>query len=229
MHDIREGMTVRTPEGEKLGKVAKTMGDEFIIEKGLLFKHDYRARADRIMEVRDDEIIYQPLAADDRAANANVAAPPKESATSATSRDEIRVPLAEEEIEVQKYATQKGGVRISKEVVTEEKQVTVPVTREEISVERVPAEGRTPAEASFQKEEITVPIVEEEIAVTKRPVVREEVRVRKEQVQEQRAASAEVRREEAEVEDLRKTDRPKTTDTVGGMRAPGRNDDDLKR
>jgi uncharacterized protein (TIGR02271 family) len=239
---IREGMTVRTPDGEKLGKVASVIGDEFIIEKGLLFKHDYRARCDRIMEVRGDEIIYQPIGADERAAGGvesaaavTAGAAPAQAATpqAATPRDEIRVPLAEEEVDVQKRATQRAGARITKDVVTEEKQVTVPVTREKISVERVAVEPGTPAKASFQQDEVTIPVVEEEVIVTKRPVVREEVRVRKQEVQEQRVASTDVRREEARVEELPNTEEAATTstpgtDTVGGMRAPGRDDDKMK-
>ena len=127
---IREGMTVRTSDGEKLGKIASVRGDEFIIEKGLLFKEDYTARCERIMDVQGDEVIYRPLAAGERAGFAEEGA--RESRT--TGQREVRVPLTEEQLEVEKTTRQTGGVRVSKEVVTEQKEMTVPVTHEEVKV-----------------------------------------------------------------------------------------------
>ncbi len=92
-------------------------------------------------------------------------------------------------------------MRVKKDVVTEQKELRVPVTREEVQVERVPIEGSPPAgEAAFQEKTVTVPIREEEVEVRKRPVVREEVRVSKERHAEERRADAQVRREEARVE-----------------------------
>ncbi|MCU1282273.1 MAG: hypothetical protein JWM53_5819 [bacterium] len=248
-NQIRKGMTVRDVEGDKLGKVADVAGDTFIIEKGLLFKEDFEARMERIVEIRDDEIIYARAAeaspepqshvsgvGDDRIESDSPAATATPSTAGreqiAGERDELRVPIVEEELDVQKQARQRGAVRVTKEVVTEQKQVTVPVTREEVIVERVPAGGDiAPASAgAFVETEIAVPAVEEEVVVTKRPVVREEVRVRKEQVQEQRAVTADVRREEAHVENLQdeRRERPTETTTEPGMRAPG-TEDDTKR
>jgi uncharacterized protein (TIGR02271 family) len=244
--DIREGMTVRDADGNKLGKVVEVRGDVFIIEKGLIFKDDYQARLDRILEIRDDEIIYaradqsgiESSAAslgrsDDTLPDGSAAAAARfdtADTRSAAAEGEVRVPLAEEELEVQKQARESGGVRVTKDVVTEQKQVTVPVTREQVNVERVPAdETSAPAAAAFTKSEVSVPVMEEEVEVTKRPVVREEVRVRKEQVQEQRAVAAEVRHEEANVEDLSEERRTRTSDTEPAYRAPARDDDDIKR
>jgi uncharacterized protein (TIGR02271 family) len=88
-------------------------------------------------------------------------------------------------------------------VQTERKQISVPVTREEVHVERVPAGAREvrPGEATFQEGEISVPVREEEVEIRKRPVVREEVRVSKTARQEQRVASGEVRKETADIEE----------------------------
>lgn len=241
---IRKGMTVRSVEGDKLGKVAGISGDTFIIEKGLLFKEDFEARLDGIVDLRDDEIIYQRAAdteprtaavsaGEDRVEMAPAAEPIAGGETRARSEEELRVPIVEEELDVEKRALERGGVRVTKEVVTEEKQVTVPVRREEIVVDRVPAAGEAPpaSAGAFVEREINVPIVEEEVTVTKRPVVREEVRVRKQQVQEQRAVSADVRHEEAHIEELeeQRRDRPADVGSEPGMRAPARDDDDIKR
>jgi len=80
--------------------------------------------------------------------------------------------------------------------------VTVPVTREEVRVERVPA-GRdaSAGESDFASQDVAVPVMEEEVTVSKRPVVREEVRISKQSRQEQRPVRAQVRREEVEIED----------------------------
>lgn len=231
MRAIREGMTVRTTDGKKLGKVASVHGDDFIIEKGLLFKQDFRARCDHIIDVRGDEIIYQRVGEEDR----EPATPMKETARNETAgaapRDEEpRIPLVEEELEVSKRATERPGARVKKVVVTENKQFTVPVTREEVIVERVPVDEKTAATASTKLEEaeITVPVVEEEVIISKRPVIKEEVRVRKQEVQEQRVASAEVRHEEVHVEEARQ---PASTggDMTGGYSAPGRDGDNVKK
>ncbi|XXU43824.1 DUF2382 domain-containing protein [Sorangium sp. So ce1014] len=60
------------------------------------------------------------------------------------------MPLAEEEIVVGKTVQEVGRVQITKEVITEEKQVTVPVSRE---VVHVPVSEERPAAAGTLFEE----------------------------------------------------------------------------
>jgi uncharacterized protein (TIGR02271 family) len=115
--------------------------------------------------------------------------------------EEVRVPLAEEQLEAMKVERQTGEVQVHKDVITEHKQISVPVAREEVHVERVPAQGtQAPGEATFKDETISVPVREEEVEIRKRPVVKEEVRVGRTRHQEERRADAEVRREEARIE-----------------------------
>lgn len=112
------------------------------------------------------------------------------------------MPLVEEELSVEKHAREAGPVRVRKDVVTEEKQVTVPVTREEVHVERVPSTGEAGAGTSaFREQEVTMPVREEEIEIHKRPVVKEEVRVSKQARQEEKSASATLRKEVADVDE----------------------------
>jgi uncharacterized protein (TIGR02271 family) len=223
---IREGMVVRATDGDKLGKVKSIRGDEFIIEKGLLFKEDYAARLDNIVDVQGDEITYEKAAldAEGRPLAGAASGAPKE------RESEVRMPLAEEQLVVEKQAKQAGEVKIHKEVVAETRQVTVPVQREEVVVERVPVNEAATGEA-FSERDIAVPVMEEEVRVTKQPVVREEVRVSKQPMQEQRTASAEVRREEAHVDDseVRRERRGDIeVEDAEVRRAPTR-DDDLKK
>jgi hypothetical protein len=55
--DIKEGMTVRSIDGHKLGKVYAVGETEFHIEKGLFFPKDYAVRYAEISELRQGEII----------------------------------------------------------------------------------------------------------------------------------------------------------------------------
>jgi hypothetical protein len=54
---IKEGMTVRSIDGEKLGKVFAVQEGEFLIEKGLFFPKDYVCRYSEISDIRNGEII----------------------------------------------------------------------------------------------------------------------------------------------------------------------------
>lgn len=54
---LREGMTVRSIDGEKLGRVFALGDDAFHIEKGLFFPKDYLVRYADISDIRDGEII----------------------------------------------------------------------------------------------------------------------------------------------------------------------------
>lgn len=114
---------------------------------------------------------------------------------------EIHVPLVEEEVIASKHVDKVGDVHVRKEIITEEKQITVPVTREVLRVERVAvSHDARPGDKVFQKETYDIPISEEHITIEKRPVVREELVVGKEIEQAEETASTTVRRERAEIE-----------------------------
>jgi uncharacterized protein (TIGR02271 family) len=92
-----------------------------------------------------------------------------------------------------------GKARLRKYVVTEQQQVTVPVTREEVRVEREPiTEGNYDNAMSgpeLSEEEHEVVLTEERPVVTTEAVPVERVRLTKDQVQEQQTVSADVRKE----------------------------------
>jgi uncharacterized protein (TIGR02271 family) len=110
------------------------------------------------------------------------------------------IELREEELRAEKERVQAGEVRVRKEVVSEKRTIDVPVTREEVVIERKPAAGRTAEGGIDEDEEIRIPVMEEEVRVEKTPVVREEVTLKKRQVQDTERVSDTVRREEARVE-----------------------------
>jgi uncharacterized protein (TIGR02271 family) len=111
---------------------------------------------------------------------------------------------SEEELEVGTAQRERGRVRLRKYVTTEHEQVTVPVQREEVRVEREPisdanldAATSGPAIAEAEHE---VVLREEEPVVEKRVVPRERVRLDTETVTDERQVREEVRKEQIEVE-----------------------------
>jgi uncharacterized protein (TIGR02271 family) len=117
-------------------------------------------------------------------------------------RDELRVQRTEEELRAGTREREAGGVNVRKRVRTDRESIAVPKKREEVHVERVPVEGEAAAtEAEIGDDEIRVPVTEEEVIVEKRPVVKEELRIRKDVVQDEEVVEEDVRREEIEVED----------------------------
>jgi uncharacterized protein (TIGR02271 family) len=114
--------------------------------------------------------------------------------------DQEHIELREEELRAEKQRVKAGEVRLRKEVVEEQKNFDVPVTREEVVVERHSVAGR-PAEGDIgNDEEIRIPVMEEQVRVEKTPVVREEVSLKKRKVQDTERVSDTVRREEARVD-----------------------------
>ncbi|CAN5258750.1 hypothetical protein BH18CHL2_BH18CHL2_02000 [soil metagenome] len=114
--------------------------------------------------------------------------------------DGDRVELREEKLRADKETVEAGEVRVGKRVVTEQKQIEVPVTREEAVIERRPV-GERPASGSVgSDDEVRVPLREEKVRIEKEPVVTEEVSVGKRQRQDTERVSETVQREEAEIE-----------------------------
>ncbi|MCA1644502.1 MAG: YsnF/AvaK domain-containing protein, partial [Chloroflexi bacterium] len=111
------------------------------------------------------------------------------------------VQLREEELQARKQTVQTGEVTVGKDVVSEQRTLEVPVTREEVVVERHPVEHR-PSERPIDErsEAIEVPVREEQVSAEKRAVVYEEVEVGKQHVQETQQVSGTVRREEARID-----------------------------
>jgi uncharacterized protein (TIGR02271 family) len=118
---------------------------------------------------------------------------------------------SEEELRVGTQTRERGRARLRKYVVTEPQQVTVPVQREEVRVEREPiTDANRDAATSgpaISEEEHEVTLHEQEVVVDKRAVPRERVRLDTETVTEERQVSEEVRKEQIEVEGDQDQDR----------------------
>ncbi|MEV6283039.1 PRC and DUF2382 domain-containing protein [Kribbella sp. NPDC051770] len=107
---------------------------------------------------------------------------------------------SEERLHAGTETVETGKVRLHKRVVTEEQQVTVPVSHEEVHVVREPIEdGRTGGKIGEQDVEVT--LHEERPVVAKETVAVERVGLDTETVREEQQISEKVRKEQVEVVD----------------------------
>lgn len=114
---------------------------------------------------------------------------------------EERLRLHEERLNVDKERYQAGEVNVTKHVLEDTQTVEIPVTREEVYIERRAVTEETAAGEVFDDgESIHIPVMEERVEVTKRPVVSEEIIVGKREVHDTETVSERVRREEAAIE-----------------------------
>ena len=128
--------------------------------------------------------------------------PPSRPASPSTDEAMTR---SEERLRVGKEQVETGRARLRKYIVTEDVQTTVPVSREEVRIEREPiTEANRDAAVSgpdLTEEEHEVTLTEERPVVGKETVPVERVRLGKEQVTEEKQVSEQVRKEQIETDD----------------------------
>jgi uncharacterized protein (TIGR02271 family) len=119
---------------------------------------------------------------------------------------------SEERLQVGKEQAETGRARLRKYIVTEDVQTTVPVSREEVRIEREPITEAN-REAAMSGPELTeqeheVTLTEERPVVGKETVPVERVRLGKEQITEEHQVTEQVRKEQVEAEGEGGTERP---------------------
>ena len=126
----------------------------------------------------------------------------KESEHEVPADAETRIPLIEERLNVSKSKSTSEAT-ITKEPVTETKTVEVPVTHEELTIERRPvgesSSSPTTERPVQSKTDTKVQLSKEDVQVTKEPYVKEEVVVKKKPVTETKTVSDTVTSEEVAV------------------------------
>lgn len=97
-----------------------------------------------------------------------------------------------------------GRVRLRKYITNETVSQTVPMEREEVRVEREPITdanvGAAMSGPELSEAEVEVTLTEEEPVVEKRVVPRERIRLDKDVVTEQETVSADLRKEQVDIE-----------------------------
>ncbi|ENK0837705.1 YsnF/AvaK domain-containing protein [Clostridium botulinum] len=97
---------------------------------------------------------------------------------------DMKMQLREEQMKISKNKIKTGEVSIHKEVLTEEKNITVPVKREELVIENTVCDPQFHDKSEGHTETIRIPIKEERIDIKKKPVDLEDVSVSKDQYEE---------------------------------------------
>jgi uncharacterized protein (TIGR02271 family) len=200
---VHEGMEVRDRNGEKIGMAGETLGEFFNVDAGFLGTTEYYVPFDAVTEVRDDAVYLNVEKHEIDRLGWDRRPDERGSATTTTAESQGEtLHLREEQLQARTTPVETGRVQVGKEVVEEQRTVDVPVSREEVFVERHPVDRR-PADRPIdttEGETIEVPVREEQVEVEKRPVVYEEVGVGKRTTRDTEQVSGTVQREELRVD-----------------------------
>jgi uncharacterized protein (TIGR02271 family) len=135
-------------------------------------------------------------------------------------RDADRLTVSEEQLAVGKRQVSAGEVGIRKNVETRHVEQEVPLTREEVTVERRPLSADSPmGDVRISDDEIRVPVMREEAVIETRMVPVEEIIIRKTAVRDTKTVGADLRRERVEVDDSSVRGRDVRTDRIDDTRA----------
>ena len=114
--------------------------------------------------------------------------------------EDAKLRLHKEELDISKDRVQTGAVNLSKEVVEEQKAVNVPVTHEEVIIERTALNNEVSDEPISAEETIHIPVSKEQLEVGKHTVLTGEVSAHKHNVEEMEQVDETLKREEARVD-----------------------------
>jgi uncharacterized protein (TIGR02271 family) len=117
--------------------------------------------------------------------------------------NELHIPLTKERLKVAKKETESGEVRLHKTVVEVEETIQVPLTHDEIQIERRPINqpASEPVEPFYEGDVLIIPIMKEVLVVQKQLIVTEEVRVSRRPVTEQQEVRDRVHQERIDLEE----------------------------
>lgn len=114
--------------------------------------------------------------------------------------DGVKFQLREEQLDILKRSIQTGEVTIQKEVLTEEKNIIVPVTREELVIKKKVLNNDTLDNADGFAEITRIPITTEDIDVKKHQVILEDVEIYKRQFHDVQHIEENLKKEKVHVE-----------------------------
>jgi len=223
------GMDVYASDGDKVGTIREATEQSITVEKGFFFPKDYVIPISAVEGVDDNDRVYllvtKDAALSEQWGTGMVSETMTTTTTGMAATDTIetdtietdvartsdtaatRVPVYEEDLTAVKRPVSRGAVRIQKELVTENKTVTVPVTEERVRVTQVDTNETVGTDVgdAFQEGVIEVPLTGEEVELQKTARKTGEVVVEKETVQHDEQVGGTVRREEVRVDDQSST------------------------
>jgi uncharacterized protein (TIGR02271 family) len=189
----------RGSNDEDLGEVQEVGENYVLVQRGLINKDKFYIPKDMV-ESYDGDVLRFSISEEDAKSRFLGDSPPSSSSTKAADEglaaarqaEETVVPITEERLDASKRESTIDATVI-KEPVTETKTVEVPVTHEEISIERRDVGDRATEQRPVQsRTETKVPLKQEEVQVTKQPYVKEEIVINKKPVTETKTISEDV-------------------------------------
>ena len=226
---IQPGSDVYGSDDEKIGTVSEVGTNYIVVEKGWLFTTDLYIPTSAITQTQQDRVYLnvpkdqvagmgwdQPPGAEAPTAvgGSRTTAPETTTRAAATTMDttmsdvdaggEVRIPVVEEELRIDKQVTEQGGVRVTTRVEEQPVSEQVSLRDEEVRVERRPVD-RPVADADLAAIDdvaFEVRARDEEAVVQKQARIVEEVVVRKEAAERTEQIQETLRRTEVEVEQL---------------------------
>jgi len=204
---------VRGKNDEDLGEVQEVRDTYVLVQKGLINKERFYIPQDKV-ESYDGTILRFKISEEDARSeylgdlppplstsvgNDNINNNIEDAEQKESESESTRVPLIEEKLNISKREVTYKEASLIKEPVTETKTVEVPLTYEELIVERRPTEATTSQHELkppvTTREEIKIPLKREEVEVKKEPYVKEEVVVKKRRTEERKTITEEVKSE----------------------------------
>jgi uncharacterized protein (TIGR02271 family) len=212
----------RGSDDEDLGEVRETGQDYVLVQKGMINKEKFYIPKNMV-ESYDGSVLRfniskeqaksrfmrdSPSTANDYSSsskNMDVTAEEEQDKSNVSQDTAVRVPVMEERLNVSKEEST-ADATVTKEPVTETKTIEIPVTHEEITIEKRPPRDRKYTSISSEnpvesKTEIKIPLKKEEVEVIKQPYVKEEVVVKKNPVTKTQQVTEQVRSEKVNIAD----------------------------
>jgi uncharacterized protein (TIGR02271 family) len=201
----------RGTNDEDFGEVQDIQGNYVLVQKGLINKEKFYIPKDqaesydgdvlrfRISEQELSQFQHEPPSTWDSDSTQETTTYERD-----TTNEEEHIPLTEERLDVSKKSLENQAT-VTKKPVRETKTVEVPLTREEVSIERRPASGQTEAQSPIQSEqEIKIPLKREEAQVSKKPYVKEEAVIKKKAFTDTKEVTEDVTSEELDTSNVDK-------------------------
>lgn len=111
----------------------------------------------------------------------------------------ITLQLKEEQLDIAKKWIETDKVNVYKETFLEEKSFTIPISREELVIERRPADSQTPEHKDISQEVIRIPVSEERVEFTKHKITLEDVSIYKQQLEDIKHIEAIIKKEKEKI------------------------------
>ena len=210
----------RGSDDEDLGEVQETGHDYVLVQKGMINKEkfyipknmaeSYDGSALRFNiskeEVKSRFMRDSPPTGNEYSSSyGNVDFTEEQDKSDALQDTATGIPLREERLNVSKEESTEEAT-VTKEAITETKTIGIPVTHEEITIEKKPPRDRKYTSISSEspvdsKTEIKIPLKKEEVEVIKQPYVKEEVVVKKNPVTKTEQVTEQVTSEKLNIAD----------------------------